>query len=111
MTLKREKPNLPELQGESRHLKAMVSGPVVTLGHNLLEGPIPQHLLGGSGQAEKLVVAEALECPTRHQGQHATCLTRNVYTSCQGLGDHSDILSPGLIKDGVALVVRHAVFA
>eukprot|EP00971_Amphidinium_carterae_P340030 6478178-Amphidinium_carterae.2 len=49
---------------------------VAFLGHKLLGGPIPQHLLGGSKQAEKIVAAKALECYTCQQGQQATCLAR-----------------------------------
>eukprot|EP00971_Amphidinium_carterae_P020853 411095-Amphidinium_carterae.1 len=41
----------------------------VFLNHNLLEGTLPQRLLGGSEQAREVVVAKALECPTCHQGQ------------------------------------------
>eukprot|EP00971_Amphidinium_carterae_P325089 6455182-Amphidinium_carterae.1 len=63
--------------------KAMVAGAIPSslnlevafLDHNLLGGPVPQRLLGGSEQTQKCVVAKALECPTCEQGQHATCLT------------------------------------
>eukprot|EP00971_Amphidinium_carterae_P314538 6251952-Amphidinium_carterae.1 len=40
---------------------------LVVLNHNLLGGPLPQRLLGGSAQAEKVVIAKALECPTCQQ--------------------------------------------
>eukprot|EP00971_Amphidinium_carterae_P312920 6218615-Amphidinium_carterae.1 len=40
---------------------------MVSLNQNLLEGRIPQRLLGGSEQAQKVVSAKALECPTCEQ--------------------------------------------
>eukprot|EP00971_Amphidinium_carterae_P076459 1510107-Amphidinium_carterae.1 len=39
----------------------------VWLSNNLLGGPIPQRLLGSSEQAQKIIGAKALECPTCQQ--------------------------------------------
>eukprot|EP00971_Amphidinium_carterae_P218387 4334795-Amphidinium_carterae.1 len=39
----------------------------VSLGHNLLGGRIPQRVLGSSEQVQKVVEANALECPTCQQ--------------------------------------------
>eukprot|EP00971_Amphidinium_carterae_P177890 3528045-Amphidinium_carterae.1 len=50
-------------------IPSSLNAEVVFLGHNLLGGPIPRRLLGGSEKAQKLVAAKALECTMRSKNK------------------------------------------
>eukprot|EP00971_Amphidinium_carterae_P245312 4871583-Amphidinium_carterae.1 len=69
---------------------------VVILNDNLLGGPIPQRLIAGSEQAQKVVSAKALECRTCQQGQHAACYVRGPQERVEHLG-------PGKSYDGTLI--------
>eukprot|EP00971_Amphidinium_carterae_P349776 6491214-Amphidinium_carterae.1 len=83
----------PNLLTSTGAIPSSLNPRVVFLGHNLLGGRIPQRLLGGSEQAQNVVCAKALECPTRQQGQHAMCL------ACKKDGTLVGKLSTGRVVD------------
>eukprot|EP00971_Amphidinium_carterae_P090604 1793588-Amphidinium_carterae.1 len=99
----------------SRRFEAMVAGlltstgaipsslhaHMVSLGHNLLGGPIPQRLLEGSEHASKIVVAKALECRTSQQGQHAT-IELETMCVCLLLTKATSLLLKGAIPESAS---------